>query len=99
MPLDNPVSIEVLSDVNFKDFEWMLIADCTSYDEMKIAVDNNVKNKINKSGSPAKLMILIRFYKITSRIGLEQENGVWTPKFDVFSDKLVNTELAAILNS
>lgn len=99
MSLDNPVSIEVLSDVKFKDFEWMPIAECSTYDEMKIAVDNNIKNEINQSGNPARLMILIRFYKITSRIGLEQINGVWTPKFDVFSDKLVNTELAAILNS
>lgn len=86
--LQKPIEIDVLSDVGFKDFQFMKLGTdpVTSYADMKTLITSEVTGKETFDKNPAHLIVQVHFYDCAPKITLEQANGKWTVNYNVSAD-------------
>lgn len=97
--LDTPVSIDIFSDVNFKEGQLALIGKALDYNDMKALIDVNIKGKNNKSGTKANMSVKVHFYNDISTIDFIQPTNKWEIKYNIFADEIIKTTLLNFINN
>lgn len=102
MALPPTFKVDVFSDVGWKTNQFALIAEASTYDEMKVAIINNVKGKktIDETPKPASLSLRVHCYDGVATFDFDQtDEGVFTLKFSDWAEIGFQAEIATLINS
>lgn len=102
MALPPTFKVDVFSDVGWKTNQFALIAEASTYNEMKVAITNNVKGKqtVDETPKPAGLSLRVHCYDGTATFDFDQDDaGVFTLKFSVWAELDFQTEITTLINS
>lgn len=99
--LQKPIEIDVLSDVGFKDFQFMKLGTdtITTYADMKSLITSKVTGKETFDKNPAHLIIQVHYYDCAPKITLEQTDGTWSVNYNVSADLIFIDTMEKYINS
>lgn len=102
MALPPTFKVDIFSDVGWKTNQFALIAEASTYDEMKVAITNNVKGKktVDETPKPASLSLRVHCYNGVATFDFDQtDEGAFTLKFSVWAEIGFQAEIATLINS
>lgn len=102
MALPPTFKVDIFSDVGWKTNQFALIAEASTYDEMKVAITNNVKGKktVDETPKPASLSLRVHCYDGVATFDFDQtDKGAFTLKFSVWAEIGFQAEIATLINS